>query len=396
MSMTPRERFLRAAERKWADRVCNEFIGGMQTVSIVDQEPYGYSALCKYLGITSYNTPITDSIWGNVTNVDERILERFGCDFRYIPRGPAHLEVLPNGNFRSEYGILWRRGYGVSRQGTPRLMLAPDTAQPAAKLETLKDIENYPYWPDTKSTRARREMERQSEKAGKIAKEMHQKTDYAVAYAGSSPYSSEKHRFVRGITRWFTDMKRNPEFYHAFAERLLQHGVDQAEIYLTAVGDYIDRINAGPGDLGTQAGPMLSLEDFRQFVLPYQIESFRLIGRYTKAKICAHMCGSVHLYIGDLARAGLDIIGQQLGFACRMEPERLKRDFGKIITFWGGIDSQRVLIHFTLAQIREWVRTCIETLSPGYITAPNHVIERDVPSEKIGAAYEAIEQFGEY
>jgi len=396
VSLTPRERFLKAAERKWTDRVCNEFLGGMQTVSIVDQPPYGYSALCEYLGITDYDQPISDPIWGNVVNVDERILEKFSCDFRYVPRELPRLEELSSGYYRSEYGTLWRKGYGTSRRGTPRLMLAPDNEQPAGKLKTMEDIENYPYWPDTESTRARREMEKDAEKTARLAKRLHEETDYAVAFAGTSPYSSERHRFTRGFTQSFADMKTNPEFYHAFAGGMLQHGLDRAAIYLNAVGDYVDRVNAGPGDMGTQTGPMSSLEDFRKFCLPYQIKSFRLIRKYTKAKICAHMCGSIHLYVEDLARVGLNIIGQQIGFAYKMEPERLKKDFGNMIAFWGGIDTQVVLIHYTPAQIREWVKKCIETLAPGYITATNHVIERDVPPEKIWIAYEAIKESGEY
>lgn len=394
--MTPRERFLRASERKQTDRVCNEFVGGMQTVSIVDQKPYGYTALCEYLGIADYPRPISDPIWGDVKNVDERILEKFGCDFRYVQKGMPHLEELSNGYFRSQFGTLWRKGYGESRQGIPRLMLAPDSEQPSGKLKTLKDIEDYQFWPDTESRKARQEMENEAAQAAKLAKKLHRETEYAVAFAGSSPYSSERHRFMRGFTQSFSDMKTSPEIYHAFARRMLQHGIDKAEIYLNAVGDYVDRVNAGPGDMGTQHGPMLSLEDFREFCLPYQVESFRLIRKYTKAKICAHMCGSFHLYVEDLAGIGLDIIGQQIGFAHMNEPERLKKDFGDKIAFWGGIDTQIVLPHYSPSQIGKWIKRCIETLSPGYITSANHVIERDVPPEKICIAHKAIERFGAF
>lgn len=394
--MTPRERFLRAAEQKWTDKVCNEFVGGMQTVSIVDQKPYGYTALCEYLGITDYPRPISDPIWGDVKNVDVRILDKFGCDFRYVQRGMPHLEELPNGYFRSQFGTLWRKGYGESRQGVPRLMLAPDNEQPAGKLKTTRDIEEYPFWPDTESNKARQTMEKEAAQAGGLARKLYKETDYAVAFCGSSPYSSERHRFTRGFTQSFTDMKTNPEFYHAFAGRMLQEGMDKAEIYLNAVGDYVDRVNAGPGDMGTQQGPMLSLEDFREFCLPYQVESFRLIRKYTKAKICAHMCGSFHLYVEDLARIGLDIIGQQIGFAHMNEPERLKQDFGDKITFWGGIDTQIVLPRFSADRIRKWVKRCVETLSPGYITSANHVIERDVSPDKIWIAHKAIEEVGTF
>jgi len=42
--MTPRERWYRVSSHppKWPDRVCKEFVGGFDTVSLLDQEPYQY------------------------------------------------------------------------------------------------------------------------------------------------------------------------------------------------------------------------------------------------------------------------------------------------------------------------------------------------------------------
>jgi uroporphyrinogen decarboxylase len=98
------------------------------------------------------------------------------------------------------------------------------------------------------------------------------------------------------------------------------------------------------------------------------------------------------MYIKDFADIGLDIIGQQIGFAKDMEPEKLKNDFGDIITFWGGMDTQRALVHWTPTQVKEWTKKCIRILSPGYIVASNHTIERDTPPENIWAVHEAIEE----
>ena len=77
------------------------------------------------------------------------------------------------------------------------------------------------------------------------------------------------------------------------------------------------------------------------------------------------------------------------------EPETLK-NLGNLITFWGGMDTQIVLLKYSPDQIRQWVKRCIENLAPGYIPSTNHVIERDVPPENILATYEAIKDFGKY
>jgi uroporphyrinogen decarboxylase len=182
------------------------------------------------------------------------------------------------------------------------------------------------------------------------------------------------------------DIKKNPEFYHAFATKLWEIGRDLAEIYLNQVGDYVDRVSVTPGDLGTQRGPMVSLEDFREFVLPYVKKSCAFVRKYTGARIYAHACGSIHLYVKDLAEAGLDMIGQQITpYTFRMEPERLHRDYGDVMTFWGGVDTQVVLVRYTPDQIRDWVRRVIYGLAPGHVVASNQChTGRRASSEHIG------------
>jgi len=399
--MTPRERWYAVSSHppKWPDRICKEFVGGFGSTSPLDQEPYGLKAIANYVGVSEYADPQPDPLWG-YTRVDERILEKFNCDFRYLPVNPSlygdprDWRHLPNGWVQTGCGILWKPGYGVSRQGVRRMMVAPDNEQPAAKLRTLKDMEEYPYWPETDHEKIREALEVKAGEVAKIAKKMHEETDYAIS-GGGVPYSAEAHYRVRGFSQWLVDIKKNPEFLHAFATRLWEISKDFAEIYLNQVGDYVDRVSVTPGDLGTQCGPMISLEDFREFVLPYVKKSIALVRRYTKARIYAHSCGSIHLYIKDLAEAGLDMIGQQITpYTFQMEPERLRRDYGGVMSFWGGMDTQVVLLRYTPDQIRDWVRRVIYGLAPGHVVASNHAIQGDVPPQNIWAANEAIEEFG--
>ena len=46
-----------------------------------------------------------------------------------------------------------------------------------------------------------------------------------------------------------------------------------------------------------------------------------------------------------------------------MEPERLKREFGGRIAFWGGIDSQHLLPHGTPEQVLPRVRRPLQLSS---------------------------------
>jgi len=77
-----------------------------------------------------------------------------------------------------------------------------------------------------------------------------------------------------------------------------------------------------------------------------------------------------------------------------MEPEFLKDNFGKDLTFFGGIDLQELMPYGTAEQVRAEVQRRIEILGKGggYIVAPAHNIQDDTPVENIFALFEAVKQ----
>jgi len=80
------------------------------------------------------------------------------------------------------------------------------------------------------------------------------------------------------------------------------------------------------------------------------------------------------------------------------DTRQMKRDFGDKLTFWGAIDTRRVLPHGTPAEVREEVRRRILDLGPGggYVVSPVHNIQPDVPPENIVAMYDAAVELGRY
>ena len=61
-------------------------------------------------------------------------------------------------------------------------------------------------------------------------------------------------------------------------------------------------------------------------------------------KIFFHSCGSIKQYIPDLIEVGFDILNPVQTNCYEMDPEDLKREFGKDITFWGGgVDTASVI-----------------------------------------------------
>jgi uroporphyrinogen decarboxylase len=81
-----------------------------------------------------------------------------------------------------------------------------------------------------------------------------------------------------------------------------------------------------------------------------------------------------------------------------MESAGLKRRFGDRVVFHGGVDEQYVLPHGSVEEVRREVRRRIEAFAPGggYILAPAHNIQDDVPPENVTAMFETALDAGRY
>jgi uroporphyrinogen decarboxylase len=81
-----------------------------------------------------------------------------------------------------------------------------------------------------------------------------------------------------------------------------------------------------------------------------------------------------------------------------MEPEDLKRDFGERLVFHGGIDLQHTLPFGTEEEVCAEVRRYIRALAPGggYVVAPAHNVQSDVPPANLVAIRDAIATYGRY
>ena len=69
-----------------------------------------------------------------------------------------------------------------------------------------------------------------------------------------------------------------------------------------------------------------------------------------------------------------------------MDPKKLKDEFGKYITFWGGgCDTQKILWSATPEEIKKHVQEQIEIFAPGggFVFNQIHNIMADVPPENI-------------
>ncbi|MBL6996111.1 uroporphyrinogen decarboxylase family protein, partial [Desulfobacula sp.] len=78
---------------------------------------------------------------------------------------------------------------------------------------------------------------------------------------------------------------------------------------------------------------------------------------------------------------------------------RLKKEFGKDLSFWGGgCDSQNILVYGSPEQVEEEVKKNLSIMASGggYVFASIHNITEGVPAHNIRAMFETARQFGAY
>jgi len=146
-------------------------------------------------------------------------------------------------------------------------------------------------------------------------------------------------------------------------------------------------------DLGTQGGLMISPEQFRTIVRPRIGELMAFIKeRSPGTRILLHSCGAIFPLIGDLIDIGVDLLNPVQLRAAGMDARRLKSEYGEDIVFHGAVDIQDILCHGTAEEVREHVAFLIDVLGEGggYIVAPSHCVQADVPPENIVALVETV------
>jgi uroporphyrinogen decarboxylase len=82
-----------------------------------------------------------------------------------------------------------------------------------------------------------------------------------------------------------------------------------------------------------------------------------------------------------------------------MEPEMLKRRWGKDLVFWGGgCDTQRVLPYGTPQEVRRDVSERMAAFKPGggFVFTQIHNILAGVPPDNVVAMFDAAYELGRY
>ena len=231
-------------------------------------------------------------------------------------------------------------------------------------------------------------------------KQLYEETEYAV-FGGFCRGALGTYGLFAGhtIADWLLILLSEPDYADEILEATARRAVENAELYLQAVGRYLEVIHVSGFDFGTQDRELFNPEIFRQLYAPHYKTINDYIHSHCRAKTFFHSCGSIADIIEDFVAAGVDILNPVQTSAARMDPEQLKRKFGDRLTFWGGgVDTQSMLPFGNPEAVEAQVKERISIFAPGggFVFSPVHNIQPGVPPENIVAMMQAVWACGGY
>ncbi|GBD93250.1 methylcobalamin:coenzyme M methyltransferase [bacterium BMS3Abin05] len=179
-------------------------------------------------------------------------------------------------------------------------------------------------------------------------------------------------------------------------DRRLDFQLEQTKRILEAAKGRIDFMWLGE-DLGTQTGPLISPQSYRELIKPRHKKFVDLAKAYN-IPVMFHSCGSSSWAFEDMIEMGISAIDTLQPEVANMEPSYLKRNYGDRLAFHGVVSTAGPL---ATAPVDEFKRSLREILSimmegGGYFLAPTHEIQDNTPLENALALYEFALKWGKY
>ena len=302
---------------------------------------------------------------------EEEVLRCMNIDFRTVRPlyiGPE-MKKYPDGSSDTVWGV--KRGGHYYGQAL---------THPLEHCNTVKDVESF-SWPEDKLW----DCENIVEKSGVDYK------NYSIISGAWSPFFHDVADMF-DMEAMFMKMVDTPEVVECAIDRCCDIYLKLSERMFKSEAGKMDMFFVG-NDFGTQRGLIVSPEMWRVF-FKKSLKKFCDLGKKYKLKMAIHTCGSIYDIIPDLIEIGFDAINPVQQNVANMEPDRLKKEFGRDTVFFGGIDVHHILNNGTVKDVILETKRIADILgeSGGYILAPAHdYLLPEIPSVNIAAMYAAGE-----
>jgi uroporphyrinogen decarboxylase len=311
------------------------------------------------------------------SGVDERILEWAGTDFR----GVGTIIDLPGPHTRQVSETCTIDCWGIQRE---RIYGEWQITRSPLHGSTILDLEQFP-WPAPRVDEA---LLRRWEQE---ARRLRQEGRYVVIAEHPVYGILELGCWMCGYDDFMMKLAGDKDFVRLFFDRVLAIQLEVIDTYYGALGPYLHLTTSGD-DFGTQRGAFMSPAMFGELIAPYFTERIARTKQLMDGYFWHHSCGAVARLLPQLIDCGVDILNPVQTSAVGMDPAQLKAACGDRLVFWGAVDVQQLLPRATPDEVRREVKRLIDVLGKdgGYVVAPAHEVQEDVPPENIVAWIEAV------
>ncbi len=270
------------------------------------------------------------------------------------------LAPLGRDRYRDEFGVVWNKSAGDDI-GVPenKVIPRPDVACLAAP-DPL-DARRWAGFANVAATKGDR---------------------YLLAVFSSPLF--QRGWFLCGMAEFLMYLATEPEFVEALLDRL--------KAFAIAIAKECARLGADGlmfyDDYGQQSGTLFSPRMFRRFFKPRLAEIFTT-ARAAGLDVFLHSCGDVRAILEDFREAGAQAFNPFQPEV--MDAREVAEQFRGRLAFYGGVSTQRTLPFGTPADVQREIRERLALFKEtgGYILAPAHALQRDVPLDNLLALLDA-------
>jgi uroporphyrinogen decarboxylase len=191
---------------------------------------------------------------------------------------------------------------------------------------------------------------------------------------------------LRGFDQFLMDLVCEPEWAAELLERITEIQVTLARRFV-AMG--VDGGYFGD-DYGAQKSLLFSPAVWREMIKPRLARMFAVF-READLPVILHSDGDIWPILPDLVDIGLTCLNPVQPEV--LDHDRLYREFGNHLSFYGGISTQGVLPNGTPAAVSAATRDCIARLAPdhtGLLLGPSHRMQSDIPPANVAAMLTAF------
>ena len=267
-------------------------------------------------------------------------------------------EDLGEGRYRDEFGVVWDKGDKVRDVGDWGGMLSHPLSNPV--------IDGFEYPNPRAPGRFDHIREAEITASGR----------YPMMYLNGL---LDQAWHIRGFEPFMMDLACEETFASALLDKALEFIIGVVE----STPSFIEGIRFGE-DWGQQCGLFMGGPMWRKFLKP------RLREMYASAHkrgfdVHIHTCGDIMELFPDIIELGVQVVHPIQPEA--MDVARVKREYGKDLTLYGGLGSQSTIPLGSVADVLDEARARLELLGKdgGYIFGPAGAIPTEAPTENVVA-----------